>query len=274
MSRNAMIKWKKEDEKQLRKAVSDFNKKVTKLGSKVKDKSFLPSKIDYKGTKDLIKTRTELNRVINSLGRFKGKEAFKKVTLKSGEELTNWEKKEINLQKRQAIRRINKRMAEIRSSRPEYYTKGMKRMGDEEYRRLESTLQAIKDYGIKKIAPRSSPSKRIKKIQEAKARIENWGSADFEMRSAIIYRENYLSMLADKFSGFNNYDKLVEKVKSYSNPINFYNELRSTEHGEELADISYMYDTNEVQRVFNELCLELKIDIEEEDFQAEDEEGE
>lgn len=271
---NDVLKWKKEDERNLRKAVSDFNKKVRTLNKSRKNASYLPSEIDYEGTKDLITTKAELNRVINSLGRFKGKEAFKKVTLKSGETLTNWEKREIEFQKRQAIRRINKRMAEIRSSRPEYYTKGMKRMGDEEYRRLESILQSIKDYGVKKIAPKSSPEKRKQKIEEAKARIENWGSADFEMRSAIIYRENYLSMLKDKFSGFENYDKLVEKVKSYSNPINFYKSLRNTEHGEELADISFMYDTNEVQKIFNELCKELNIDIEEEDFQAEAEEGE
>lgn len=113
MARNSVIKWKKEDEKNLRKAVSDFNKKVKKLGKLRKDKSYLPSEIDYEGTKDLIKTRTELDRVIRSLGRFKGQDAFKKVTLPSGESLTAWEKKEIGYQKASAVRRIKKRMAEI-----------------------------------------------------------------------------------------------------------------------------------------------------------------
>lgn len=113
MAKNSVIKWKKEDEKNLRKAISDFNKKVSKLEKTRKDKSYLPSKIDYAGTKELIKTRSELDRIMRSLGRFKGSEAFKKVTLPSGEELTNWQKKEISYQKASAVRRIKRRMAQI-----------------------------------------------------------------------------------------------------------------------------------------------------------------
>lgn len=120
MAKNSVIKWSKEDEKNLRKAISDFNKRVSKLEKTRKDKSYLPSKLDYAGTKDLIKTRSELDRIMRSLGRFKGTKAFKKVTLPSGETLTNWEKKEIQYQKASAVRRINKRMAELKALRPEY----------------------------------------------------------------------------------------------------------------------------------------------------------
>lgn len=113
MPKNSVIKWRKEDERVLRKAISDFNKKVSKLEKTRKDKSYLPAKLDYQGTKELVKTRSELDRIVRSLGRFKGSEAFKKVTLPSGEELTNWEKKEISYQKASAVRRIKKRMAQI-----------------------------------------------------------------------------------------------------------------------------------------------------------------
>lgn len=113
MPKNSVIKWRKEDERVLRKAISDFNKKVSKLEKTRKDKSYLPAKLDYAGTKELVKTRSELDRIVRSLGRFKGSEAFKKVTLPSGEELTNWEKKEIGYQKASAVRRIKKRMAQI-----------------------------------------------------------------------------------------------------------------------------------------------------------------
>lgn len=113
MPKNSVIKWRKEDEKNLKKAVSEFNKRVSKLEKTRKDSSYLPSQIDYKGTKELIKTRSELDRIMRSLSRFKGAEAFKKVTLPSGEELTNWEKKEISYQKASAVRRIKRRMAQI-----------------------------------------------------------------------------------------------------------------------------------------------------------------
>lgn len=113
MPKNSVIKWKKEDERVLKKAISDFNKKVKRLSKTRKDNSYLPAELDYEGTKELIKTRTELNRVLRSLGRFKGNEAYKKVTLPSGEALTAWEKKEITYQKASAVRRIKKRMSQI-----------------------------------------------------------------------------------------------------------------------------------------------------------------
>lgn len=128
MAKQKLLKWTKEDERNLKKAVNDFNKKVKRLNETRKDKSFIPSEIDYEASKDLITTRSELNRVLESLGRFKGKEAFKKVTLPSGDSLTNWELQELRLQQEQAKRRIKKRMKEIERDRPEYFTKSMTRM--------------------------------------------------------------------------------------------------------------------------------------------------
>ena len=128
VKKQSVLMWTKEDEKILKKAVSDFNKKVKQLNKTRKDKSFIPSEIDYEASKDLITTRSELNRVLESLGRFKGKEAFKKVTLPSGDSLTKWELDEIRLQQRQAEKRIKKRMAEIKRNNPEYFLKSMKRM--------------------------------------------------------------------------------------------------------------------------------------------------
>lgn len=76
MPNQKLIKWNKEEEKELKKAINEFNKKVKKLKSTHKDKSYLPDEIDYSGTKDLITTKAELNRVLNSLGRFKRKRSF------------------------------------------------------------------------------------------------------------------------------------------------------------------------------------------------------
>ena len=118
MKKRYKINWRSEDEKKLEKAINDFNKRVKKLKAKSKDKGFIPAEISYKGTKKLITTRDEFNRVLKSLGRFKGKKAFKKVTFKNGEELTAWEKREIEIQKNVAIRRINKKLKELK--RPEY----------------------------------------------------------------------------------------------------------------------------------------------------------
>lgn len=242
---NAVIKWRKEDEKNLRKAINEFNKKVRKLQKTRKDKSYLPDELDFEASKDLIKTRSELNRVLRSLGRFKGKEAYKKVTLPSGDSLTNWEKKELQYQKATAIRRINKRMAELKALRPEY------RMGNEEYRTLESVKNSILSFGKKKPSKRLSSRERKKRFEEAKARIENWGSSDLEVRQAFIYRQNYFTMLSKTYSNLEGYDVLVKYLQSIENPVKFYELIKALEQGEKFKDISYMYDATPYQRTLN-----------------------
>lgn len=255
MAKNSVIKWRKEDEKVLRKAVSDFNKKVKKLSKGKKDTNYLPSEIDYEGTKDLIKTRSELNRVMKSLSRFSGKEAYKKVMLPSGKQLTAWEKKEISYQKASAVRRIKKRMAQIEKP---YY-----KMGNEEYRRLEAELKRIKNVF----------NTAGKKFQATVSAIENLGSADYEIRRALIYRENYFKMFK-QFKNSPYYDEIVKKLKAIQNPVDFYNKIRNLTFGEYLADIKFMYDSAQSEVALNQMARELGIETEDSEIIEDTEEGE
>lgn len=257
MAKEKLLNWKQEDKKELKKAVNDFNKRVRKLKKTRKDKSFIPSEIDYEGTVKNISTRKELERVIDSLGRFKGKEAYKKVKLPSGQSITKWELEEIKLQQQKAKQRITKRMNQIKKERPEYFQKDMKRMGNVEYRTLEATLKSIENFGKKKPSSKLSKNKQKEKFEEAKARIENWGSSDFEMRRAIVYRENYYSMIEKTYSSLENYEQLKKLLDSIENPLDFYETLKALESGEKLKDISFMYEATPFQRTLNKLISEL-----------------
>ena len=248
MARNSVIKWQPDDTKALRKAVTDFNKKVRKLQKLTKDEAYLPSEIDYKGTKELIKTRSELDRVLKSLGRFKGKEAFKKVTLPSGEQLTNWEKKEITYQKASAVRRIKKRMAEIQKP---YF-----RMGNEEYRKLEAELNSIQNVF----------RQRGKKFERTLKAIENLGSSDYEVRKALQYKENYLKMFA-QFKNSPYYDEILKKLNSFENPITFFKKIQSLSYGEYVADIKFMYDSKQAELILEQVASELGIETEDSEFE-------
>lgn len=71
MAIQSQIRWKKGDYIRLGQAVSRFNKiknEVAKLDEDVV--KFLPDNQDYQTLKTQIKTRNELNRVINSLRSF------------------------------------------------------------------------------------------------------------------------------------------------------------------------------------------------------------
>lgn len=113
MAKQSLIKWTKEDERELKKTIQKFNKKVNRLEQKVDDESYLPDLVDYTETKKLITTRQELNRVLNSLNRFSKRGAEKQVELPSGIEISKWEKKELQYLKANATRKINKRIREL-----------------------------------------------------------------------------------------------------------------------------------------------------------------
>ena len=248
--KNYSIRWRKQDEINLKKAISQFNKNVKELRKKSADKDYIPSMINYGGTKKLIQNRAEYNRVIKSLSRFEGSKAFKKVTLPSGEELTAWEKREISYQKGVAIRRLNKM---VQSEKRRHYKNGTNR-----YKELKATLKSVED--VFNVSG--------KKFELAKARIENYGSQDYEIRIATLYKKHYLKMLRD-YKQLKGYRQLRKKINEM-NPIDFYEKIKKMEQGEYTKDITFMYDTTDYQEMFNLLLQEFGLDKYIEEFDVEE----
>ena len=48
------------------------------------------------------------------------------------------------------------------------------------------------------------------------------------MKKAIVFRENYLKEM-EKYSHFDNYEKLMKKLRSFTNPISFFNFVSQNE---------------------------------------------
>ena len=236
-----LIKWTAQDEKRLEKVVKDFNKRVQKLKSKTKrgQRGYIPDEISYIGTRRLIKTKDELERIIDEYSKFKGKEALKKVTLKSGKEITAWEKEKLQKEQKRAINRLRRELK--KEKRLEY------RMGTPEYQYLKRSLQSVKDF--QKLTG--------KKFQEAIKRIENWGSLDSEIRRAVQYRQNYMKMLRKTYQNYDNYLKLVRRLNKIENPIDFYNFITNSTYGGKVEDIIYMYDASDGESILANLYEEL-----------------
>ena len=93
-STQSKIKWQQKDYLSLGRAVANFNKKINKLQSEEK-KLYLPELKNYKEIKQNIQTRSELNRIINSLKRFSKEGAEDLYVTKAGEQITKWERKEL-----------------------------------------------------------------------------------------------------------------------------------------------------------------------------------
>lgn len=104
---NSQIRWKRGDFIRLGKAVSAFNKKINELQREEK-KLYLPETISFEKAKGEITTRAELNRFINSLRRFQREGAESLYITGAGEEITNWERRELRNSKQKCANKITK----------------------------------------------------------------------------------------------------------------------------------------------------------------------
>lgn len=99
MSKRYNIRWRQDDEEQLRKAVRNYNAKLSRLEKKdPKNKNALPDKISVKQIKSLIETRQDLKREVNALQRFTRRGAEELISVPDNDynlKITKWQKEEI-----------------------------------------------------------------------------------------------------------------------------------------------------------------------------------
>lgn len=198
-----MIRWKKGDFITLGKAVSRFNKIVNELG--VEKDVILPEVEDYNKLKESIKSRQQLKRVINSLKRATRENVRGIKVLDSGEKITQYEWKELNISKRVAIRNINRERVEILSTRPSIG------MGEERLSELSSIEESFNNLSKK-------AGSDLKRVME---RIKFVGASDYNLKKQIQFRENFYKAL-EGISNFQNYEILKNELDKITNPKKFY----------------------------------------------------
>ena len=107
--KESLIKWKKEDISNLRKAVNEFNRRISELESFGRE--VVPKRLNYKDVKAEIFTRQELNRRINEMKRLNKSSMAELITLDSGDLITRYELKQIQSAKKRAERRLISELA-------------------------------------------------------------------------------------------------------------------------------------------------------------------
>ena len=100
MSKYHKIRWTEQDSKEIARVVKNFNSKITRLAKKNPEiANILPEKVSSKQLKEIINTRQDLHRELNSLKRFSKKGAERIVIVPDTEydlKTTNWQKVEMN----------------------------------------------------------------------------------------------------------------------------------------------------------------------------------
>ena len=243
---DSRINWKRGDFVRLGRAVSDFNKKINEL-NKEERKLYLPEKIDYKEAKENITTRRELNRLINSLRRFQKEGAEDLYITEGGETITKWERRELGIQSRIAQTRLRAELKNLEKPLESGYSRVQ--MGSIRAREIEAQIKNLKQI----------ETKRGYEFNALKRRIMSQGASDYIMKKAIVFRENYLNEMK-KYSHFDNYDKLMKKLNSFSNPVSFFNFVSQNEL---TGDLIYQSDEFYTQEAFNSFVQDFGIEIDE-----------
>lgn len=239
------INWKRGDYVKLGRAVSDFNKKINSLRNE-ENKLYLPDNINYKDIKQDITTRQELNRMINSLRRFQKDDASDLYVTDAGEQITKWERRELGIQTGIAKRRLNKELSELNEPSIGGYSRVQ--MGSVRAREIEAQIKHLGKIETTK----GSDFRRLKRS------IKIQGSSDYEMKKAIVFRENYMNEMK-KYSSFENYEKLMFCLKAINNPISFFDYVSQNEIS---GDLTYQSDQYYSEREFNRFLESLGIDLE------------
>lgn len=223
-----MIKWTKGDAIRLGRAIADFNKAVKALESEI-DKLYLPELREYREARSVIKTRGELERIIKSMQRFtKYAEEPELVTLPSGEIMTKWEKRELDIARGVQIRKINSELKKIERADKPYRSDRQKE--------LEAERDKLRN--IYKLGGES--------FDKAKSNVFKKASKDYEINRLTIYKNNYINSLK-KYQNFKEYQRLIDTLNNMS-PKAFYDRSQSVP---QLDDLTYISDQTMAEAEFN-----------------------
>lgn len=246
-----MIRWKKGDYIKLGRAVSEFNKEIKKHES-LEDKLSLPEQIDYKELRDNIQTREGLNAYIASLKRIKLPGSFNIVKLENGEQITEYEKKELDYGREAAIIDVsNEVLKEELQTKSNYGFKPHERLPDgfksEKQNRLERKLE---DY--KKLYTLTG------KDFEKRAREVGINRTELQYRRAYVFRKNYMEVMK-KYKDLKHYDLFKKWANKHKDPVRFYNALPDTEYYPD--DLYYQSDKVFTEEQFDGFLESLGIEI-------------
>lgn len=216
LSKQYNIKWRKQDYLSLGKAVADFNKKINKLNSE-EVKSYLPSTLNYKEVKENITTRNELKRVLASLKRFSIKGAEDLYITKAGEQLTKWERGELERQIKVAKGRLTLELSELNIPNIQGYSKAQ--MGSEQVQKIKDTLNSLNKLEYKKGY----------EFDKLVRRIENLGASDYNLKKARTFQETVMKELDNLRQEIPEFNKIYNHFNNIKNPITFYNNYQKSD---------------------------------------------
>lgn len=236
MSGTHSIKWRKSDEKELKRVVKNFNAKLNRIAKKNPEVvNYLPDKISFADLRDTISSRKEFNRELNSLKRFtkRGSETIVEAK-ESGLKVTKWEKNEVALQ----VAIINRERTRKRKllEAEEVTTRGQKT----NLTRAQMGSQRMNELNKKKFSFDKIKKSDWKKFKET---VKKQSHPNFQSEADLHLRENYIKGLKEIFGDTDETKQLIEEIEKL--PIK---DFITKFYKEQEATVDFIYDPIEAER--------------------------
>ena len=210
MSKQYNIRWSENDNKELQRAVKNFNAKVKRLEQKYKGTDvIIPEKVTMKQMRDLVNTRRDLKREIKSLQKFTERGSEVVVDIPNTDhniQLTKWQFED--LKKRASI--INRKR-----------TLRRKALEDQELEQDGDSLEYTRgDIGMGKtqsisLLPTHPVTKSTRK-HEVNKRMEHYrreSQSDYWHKRDLLMRENYIQGIKENFNN-NDVKDIIEAIEN------------------------------------------------------------
>lgn len=190
-------KWSSADERELAKAVKNFNAKISRLEKKdPKRKASLPEKISARDIKNIIETRHDFNREINSLKRFSDKGSEELVNLpgmnKHNIQLTKWQKDDMQRRTKNINRKRQRRLETIADIE---MTSGGQDLG---YRKGDLGLKKISEQELAPVRP-FTDAMDYGDLRQKQKGLRKESSTEYWNEKDKVLKENYIDALYRNF---------------------------------------------------------------------------
>lgn len=201
MSKKSKIRWRKSDTEKLARTVKNFNAKISRILKKDPSAiSYLPEKMSMTKAREMIETRADFNREVNSLTRFSRRGAEQVVSSTRGAKATKWEVHEFN--RKQSI--VNRQREKERKKIEEKEVK----IGGKGTGQTRARMGTIKENELKK-SRKNFYNQSQKEWELARKNMDKMLNSTENQRKREQMRENYIKGLRE--GGFLDEHPEIEK---------------------------------------------------------------
>ena len=230
-------KISKDSERELQKAVSNFNSKIKRLES-VDREIDIPEKASITAIKDRVSSKWELNREIDKLERFTKRNAEELIKNKSGVVLSRWEFENIQREQKRLNARLTREIERYGKIKPRVNGKEQKvtyaQMGDGKLTRLKAKQEALANKKLSKITKNELDS-LVSSINKL--------NANYKLSKKEIFYNNFLDGTILNLSVYIDYDqekmKYIKEKLSELSPDQF---IKAFDREESLKDLQLRYE--------------------------------